>query len=218
MRRSTCYDSGMIKHVWFDMAGTLYHETPEFEAEHNRVRYTTYAEVTGITDMAQAEREYEALQKQYGSNSAVFTSLGKPSDFWQIAFDNVDLSTLLKPDPEITATLEALAGKLPISLFTNLKRTKIEPVLRLLDIDPALFTHSISGDDLVHRKPHPEGYCKVVELSGLPANQLLYVGDKVDKDVLPAKAEGIQTCLLWQNSPEATYSALRFKDLLEIIG
>jgi len=37
----------MISHVWFDMGGTLYRETPEFHVVHDELRYKTYA---GIVD------------------------------------------------------------------------------------------------------------------------------------------------------------------------
>lgn len=63
-------------------------------------------------------------------------------------------------------------------------------------------------------KPKPDlaGFRKMVELSGADAGDVLYVGDKVNKDVLPAKQVGMQTCLLWAESPEADFCARTFPE------
>jgi FMN phosphatase YigB (HAD superfamily) len=42
-------------------------------------------------------------------------------------------------------------------------------------------------------KPDPGFFAHVVEEAGAPAGEILYVGDRVDKDVLPALAAGLRT-------------------------
>lgn len=206
----------MIRHIWFDMAGTLYRETPAFDAVHDKLRYETYAAITG-TPIDKAKEKYDQLYAQYGSNSAVFRALGKPSDFWQQTFDSMDLASLIKPDPDITETITMLSKSVPISLFGNFKQVKIEEVLKLLSIDKVLFTHILSGDDVTHRKPDLEGFHKMVELSNLPPGDLLYAGDRIDVDIKPAKAVGMQTALVWQVSSEADHSFENFTDLLTLV-
>ena len=66
------------------------------------------------------------------------------------------------------------------------------------------------------RKPALDGFHAMVERSRLSAGQLLYVGDRIDADIKPAKQVGIQTCLVWSESPEADYSFKHFEDLLTI--
>jgi len=41
------------------------------------------------------------------------------------------------------------------------------------------------------RKPAPEFFARVVELAGVPAEKIAYVGDRVDNDVAPAIAYGM---------------------------
>ncbi len=207
----------MIKHIWLDVGGTLYRETPEFDAVHDVLRYKTYAEIVGEHDLAKATSLYNALYKEHGSNSAVFSSLGKPSDFWQQVFDDIDLTGLIAPDPTEQAALKELSQLVPVSLFSNFKPEKIAQVLRLLDIPRSYFTHILSGDDITKRKPDLEGFEKMQELSALPANQMLYVGDRAKVDVLPAKKVGMQTCLLWSQSSEADYSATDYREFLSVI-
>ena len=42
-------------------------------------------------------------------------------------------------------------------------------------------------------KPDPGFFARVLEETGAPAEEVLYVGDRVDNDVLPARAAGLQT-------------------------
>jgi len=70
----------MIKHVWFDLEGTLTTRSDEFNEAHNQLRYETYSEVVGKPLTKELKQEFEKLYAQYGSNSAVFRSLECASD------------------------------------------------------------------------------------------------------------------------------------------
>jgi HAD superfamily hydrolase (TIGR01549 family) len=75
-------------------------------------------------------------------------------------------------------------------------------------------------------KPAPEFFQRILELSGTTAAETLYVGDRVDNDVVPAHTFGMKTALLergpWGRSqaswPEADRADLRVKALTEIAG
>lgn len=207
----------MLQHLWFDMAGTLYKETPEFQTAHDQLRYATYAKLVGQNDLTKAKEEYDELYAQYGSNSAVFRSLGQPSDFWMRVFEEMDVTTLLRPDPIISETLVSLKELLPISIFTNFKREKVVALLEYLQIPASLFTHILTGDDVPERKPDPAGFHKMIELSQVPAEQIMYVGDRIDVDIKPAKQLGMKTCLIYDNSSEADYCIDDFAKLKEIV-
>lgn len=207
----------MIKHIWFDMAGTLYFENERFVLEHDALRFRKYAEITHKPNDDTTAREYMELYNKLGSNSAVFRSFGEASDYWQQAFEDMDLSSLLSPDQNVIDTLKKLKAIVPISLFTNFKTQKIKKTLNLLDIPEDYFTHILSGDDISERKPNPEGFHKMIELSHLPAESILYVGDRIDVDIKPAKAVGMKACLLWEKSDEADYFAASFSDIPQAI-
>lgn len=208
----------MIQHVWFDFGGTLFRETPEFSVVHDKHRVVVYAKLVNEQNLDKAKKDYDELYKRYGSNSAAFRSLGVKSDYWMKEFEKLDLSDLIKPNPEIINTLSAIKKKVPISIFTNLRPAKIRDTLEHLQIPFEYFTHIISGDDVAERKPHLEGFNKMVSLSKLPADKLMFIGDRIDVDIKPAKQVGMATCLVWSSSAEADYSAPHFKDLKEIIN
>ncbi|MBI2009189.1 HAD family hydrolase [Candidatus Saccharibacteria bacterium] len=207
----------MIEHIWFDFGGTLYKETSKFNSIHDKHRYAIYAGLTNQPDLRIAKRNYDKLYKKYGSNSATFRSLGVPSDYWMKEFEKLDLADLLKPNSEIINTLRVIKERVPISLFTNIRPAKIEDMLGKLEIPVDYFTHMLSGDDVKERKPHLEGFHKMVSLSELPADKIMYVGDRIDVDIKPAKQVGMVTCLVWSTSSVADYSAPSFGDLWEIV-
>ncbi|HEX3095528.1 MAG TPA: HAD family hydrolase [Patescibacteria group bacterium] len=206
-----------IKHIWFDVAGTLYEESENFQAVHDNLRYETFSKAVNKPITDDLKLEYENLYKKHGSNSAVFSSLGLPSDYWQRAFGNMNLSEILKPNLKVNETLRKLGEIIPISLFTNFKKHKIEKILDILSIDQSWFTHIINGDQVKERKPALDGFHLMVEKSQLPAENILYVGDRVDVDIKPAKQVGMKTCLVYSESPEADYSFQNFEDILSIV-
>ena len=207
----------MFKHVWFDFAGTLYRETPLFNEAHDKLRYSTYAKIVGEQDMSKAEEEYKTLYKQYGTNAAVFRSLGKSSSFWQDTFDELNIEKLLQPDPIVAETVEQISQQLPVSIFSNFKKDQILSFLKHLEIPATYFTHILDGDAITVRKPDLEGFRKMVELSGVPADQILYIGDRVVADIKPAKQVGMNTCLIYNESSEADYCVQSFGELEGIV-
>lgn len=205
-----------IKHVWFDMAGTLTVNTDEFDKVHNALRYQTYASVVGREVDDTLIDEYEVLYKKYGSNSAVFASLGKPSDFWMQYFDQIDQTRYYEPIPDIYETLDKLRHIVPISLFTNARLENIQKTLAVVNVDASWFTHILSGDDVQSRKPALDGFHLMVEKSRLPAESILYVGDRIDVDIKPAHAIGMLTYLVYAKSDEADFSSEDFSDVLRL--
>ena len=65
-------------------------------------------------------------------------------------------------------------------------------------------------------KPDPEGFYKIIELTGLPSVEVIYIGDNVYKDLRPAKTAGLTTGLVWSESLEADYSFKNFDDILKV--
>jgi FMN phosphatase YigB (HAD superfamily) len=205
-----------IKHVWFDFAGTLFKETPEYKMLHDELRYKTYANVTGIDDLEAAKRGFLSAYQQTGSNTGVFRALGKPADFWSKALDDMDFASVLRPDGEVIRALARIKEIMPISLFTNFIRSRVVELLGCLQIPPADFTTILTGDQLSERKPAPAGFRMIIKESGVPPSQILYVGDRVAVDITPAKNAGMKTCLVYDESAEADYCVQNFGEILNI--
>ncbi len=53
-----------------------------------------------------------------------------------------------------------------------------------------------TSDEWGVEKPEPAFFDKVVELAGVPASRVAYVGDRLDNDVLPAADAGMLPILV----------------------
>ncbi|MBS3107252.1 HAD family hydrolase [Candidatus Woesearchaeota archaeon] len=206
----------MIRHIWFDVEGTLTPRKPDFDAAYDAFRYRVYAEVTGRPVSDGLKREFDRLYERHATTSAVFTSLGKPSGFWQEHYETLDLSGLYDRDERVPATLEWLRRTVPISCFTNLSQRGIDSSLAFIGARREWFTYVLSGDDVPERKPAVAGFHEMVRRSELPPEEMMYVGDRVNVDILPAKAVGMQTCLVWGASKEATHHFDSIEGLLTL--
>lgn len=73
-------------------------------------------------------------------------------------------------------------------------------------------------------KPNPEFFVRLISEAGVPAESILYVGDRLDNDVLPARAAGIRTVFVRRGpwgylhalKDEASLADLRVDSLQEL--
>lgn len=202
-----------VKHVWFDFSETIAFLNKD---RHDKLRYETYSKVIGIPVNEELISEYENLYKKFdNSNAAIFRSLGQSSNFWSEQVNSVEPSKLyILADEKIPEVLEKIKEIVPISLFSNIQLGKI---LASLDINPDWFTYVISAGMVKEPKPALDGFYKMVELSEVPAQEILYIGDDVGKDVRPAKKVGVQAGLMWKQSDEADYSFENYSEILQIL-
>jgi len=102
-------------------------------------------------------------------------------------FDESDLY------PDVRPTLASLtAAGLPIFLAGN---QPAEARIALLEMDLGV-AHIANSAELGAEKPAAEFFAALIDLIGLPPSQILYVGDRLDNDVLPARAADLRTVLL----------------------
>ena len=200
-----------IKHIWFDFSETISRSNNE---AHAKLRYETYAGIVGKPVTPLLIAEFDDLLKRLGSHSAVFVSLGKTSDFWSSCISSHAGELLTLADSDSPAVFEKLHALLPISIFSNVHANRLLPAL---GVNPAWFTHFLGPDEVKKPKPALEGFEMLIGMSKLPAENILYVGDHIEKELLPARSLGMQTGLMWGNSPEVTYSFSKFRDILAIL-
>jgi HAD superfamily hydrolase (TIGR01662 family) len=96
-----------------------------------------------------------------------------------------------------------------------------EASLRAVGV-PADFIASSSGWGV--EKPSPAFFERVVQTAGCPAAEIAYVGDRLDNDVLPAKAAGMTAVFIRRGPwgivhagwPEAALADARLESLSEL--
>ena len=108
----------------------------------------------------------------------------------------------------------ALAANQPLSMMTGLRESGIESDL------------VACSEQWGVEKPAPEFFRRLIAAAGLTPERIAYVGDRIDNDVLPAKAAGMAAIFLrrgpWgviQSSwADAAKADLKIESLTELPG
>jgi pyrophosphatase PpaX len=83
-----------------------------------------------------------------------------------------------------------------LAVFTGKGRRTAQITLEELSMAP-LFEHVVSGNDVKHFKPHPEGILQVLETFNVPPSETMMVGDSMS-DLTAARGAGVGfAAVLW---------------------
>ena len=172
-----------MRAVVFDVGETLINEARLWQgwARYLGISYETFAAALddAIADGAHHRTVFERLRPGLDIEAArrERVAAGETKDF-----DQRDLY------PDALPCLKDLRGRgLRVGIAGNQPVTA-EAALRQLDFE-ADFVASSAGWGVA--KPSPDFFTKVVEAAGMPAEHIAYVGDRLDNDVLPARAAGM---------------------------
>lgn len=199
-----------IKHIWFDFSDTIGRINRNIS---NKILYELYAGAVGKEVNDELKKECAAAFEKHKSNSAIFTSLGFPAGYLADAMNVVPPNELYSlTDPEIPEVIQKLQNVFPVSIFSN---NRMDSILPALGVNLNWFTHILGPRDVKKPKPDLEGFRKMVEVSQVLPGEILYIGDDVHKDLMPAMEVGITTGLLWKESEHADYCFTSFRAILE---
>lgn len=120
---------------------------------------------------------------------------------------------------EARPVLQALAARYPLVLVSNFYGN-VDAVLR--DFDLRRYFQGIIESAVVGvRKPDPRIFTLGVVALGLPADQVLVVGDSLRKDILPARAAGCRTAWIkgrgWTADEDAATDPAQIASLADIL-
>jgi HAD superfamily hydrolase (TIGR01549 family) len=210
----------MIRAVTFDVGETLVDETREYGtwADWLGVPRHTFASVFGsVIESGKDYREtFQVFRPGFDltMEREARTAAGQPE--W---FGEDDLY------PDVRSTLSDLrAAGVWVGIAGN-QTARAGDLLRALDL-PA--DSIATSDDWGVEKPNPLFFEKVVQVSPIDEpSEVVYVGDRIDNDLRPAKMVGLKTVFIqrgpwgWisRNSPELDQVAdWRVTSLREILG
>lgn len=191
--------------VVFDVGETLVDETR---------RWTALAEDVGVTPFA-LMGVLGALIERGEDHRALWSMLGVPAPLAAPAIEMGDLY----PDAIECVTTARAAGLL-VGIAGN-QPAGAHAQLASLGFDPDLVASSALWGVA---KPSPAFFARVAQACACPPEVILYVGDRLDNDVLPARAARMRTALIrrgpWgflhARRAEAELADLRIDDLREL--
>lgn len=197
-----------IKHVCFDCDGTLYFSTPELIKGINDLITKQLSEKLKIPQTDVME-DYFKRVKRYKTKTAAITSYGLSGEQAREVINKIDISSFVNFDPDLVEMIKNLRKKeLSLSIFTNNKMSTLENIIKKIGLSADDFNFLVTPEQ-VPPKPSIEGYLYVVKKSELPASQLLFVGDRLEADIEPAREVGMHTVQVRCDEKSVDYDSKR---------
>jgi beta-phosphoglucomutase len=116
------------------------------------------------------------------------------------------------PD-EARAAVRYAAERVPVAVVSGATRAEIEPVLAAAGLAGSV-TAIVPADDVVHGKPHPEGYLRALELLGVGDALVL---EDTEAGVASATAAGLRVVgILGTVAPERLAAAEELVEAIDV--
>lgn len=199
-----------IKAIGWDVDGTLYKPgTVPLNLIYD-LQLKAIVDTTG-SDPQKAKSEFERMYNQLHSRTAALNALGvRGEDFFVKVWDEFPFGEYVKKDLQLVAMFQELTGFTHFIISNSNREDQIETKLKLLGLNPALFAFMISTVELGAVKPDARPFLAALERLG-PEFQahpetVLYIGDRLETDVLGAHRVGMKAGLVWATSEAADVS------------
>ncbi len=173
----------------FDFNGTLSDDEP--------LLYRIYAEMFEANGRPLTQREYVDDLAGHSEEEIIGAWLGRERpDLAELVAERIaryreafaDGSTVY---PEVREAVRYAAERVPVAIVSGAAREEIVPVVEAAGLAP-LVAALVAADDVIHGKPSPEGYLRLLELlgGGIRADEVLVFED-TEVGVAAAKAAGM---------------------------
>lgn len=181
-----------IKHVCFDCDGTLYEDTSGIVQATREVILEYLSKKLEIpqTDLMQ---EFLNRVKKYKTKTKAITSYGFSEEDARDIINRIDIASFVQHDSKLVEMLSGLkTDKISISIFTNNKKQTLDKILEKLGLSELGFNFTVTAEN-VPPKPSIEGYLYVIKQSKVLPFETLFVGDRLEADIEPAREAGMHT-------------------------
>lgn len=115
--------------------------------------------------------------------------------------------------PGVDTFFAQLPPDLPIGLLSNGRTTFQRAVCDAIGLSPSFTQIGISEQEGV-RKPDPIFFLRLTDRLGVRPDEVLYVGDNYDHDILPARALGMQA--IWKRTGDVPLTDTQFSDWCQL--
>jgi len=184
-----------VECILFDLDGTLYY-SPDYNARVE-AEMTVIVAQTLKTDISKAELRLGEERKKQGTLTGALRVLGvNRSLFFEALAEKIEPLTYLTQDPSVISTVSGLKKRgFKLGLVTNNGRRMVEKILRAIGLEASQFEVIVTSDDS-EPKPSSQPFLFALDKLKCTPDETVYVGDRVQAELLPAKELGIKTVLL----------------------
>lgn len=200
--------------VFWDLDGTLYPNSPSLKEKIRELLYDFVAKHLQMP-REQAIQEYETVLNRLKSNTMTLEYFGLQGEqtFFNV-WDHITLSEYLRPDPELNMLFHETTHLHHGILSNSNSLATVEEKLRCVGLDSTLFQPIHTSFTVGAIKPDPAAFMAIIESVPHEKEHILYVGDRVDVDIVGAQKVGLRACLVYGMSEQADLSVDRPHDLL----
>ncbi|MFI9554486.1 HAD family hydrolase [Nonomuraea endophytica] len=181
----------MIKALVFDVGETLIDETRIWSRWADRLgvtRLTFMGVLGGVAALDRSHRDaFQIVRPGLDVDAEIAAWRRDDPDGLRNNFDADDLY------PDVRPAFQALRAAGYQVVIAGNQPVEAYDALVAMDL-PADSIHTSDGWGVA--KPAPEFFAKVASVAGREPAEILYVGDRLDNDVRPARAAGMRTALL----------------------
>ncbi|MEU7828553.1 HAD family hydrolase [Nonomuraea sp. NPDC049129] len=181
----------MIKAVVFDVGETLIDETRIWSRWADRLGVSSFVLMGALGGMAALDRSHsEAFQLVRPGLDIEAEMAAWERDEPHSLRNHFDADDLY---PDVREAFKALREAGYQVIVAGNQPARAYDALVAMDL-PVDSVHTSEGWGV--SKPAPEFFAKVAAIAGREPAEILYVGDRLDNDVLPASRAGMRTALL----------------------
>lgn len=204
----------MIKHILFDMDGTLLPmDQEEFTKEYMNILGKTfsalgyeaeklcstvwksfYVMVKNNTDKTNEQVFFEQFSKVYGEETEIMRPLF--DSFYKNEFQKVSEVCGKNADAvRAVRTFKEMGLDVIVATLPAFPQEAIYSRIRWVGLSPDEFSYITTYENSSRCKPNPEYYTEIVKKLGLIPDECLMVGNNVDEDMI-ASVAGMNTFLI----------------------
>jgi HAD superfamily hydrolase (TIGR01549 family) len=181
----------VVRAVVFDVGETLIDETRIWSRWADRLgvtRFTMLGVLGGMAALGQSfDEAFQIVRPGFDLEAEQESWRREDPDGLRVNFDADDLY------PDVRPGLTALRGLGYELIIAGNQPPQAYDALAAMRL-PVDAVHTSDGWGVA--KPDPGFFAKVVAVSGREPGEILYVGDRLDNDVLPARTAGMRTALI----------------------
>lgn len=206
-----------IKALVWDIDGTLYKDIAELKKLLKEDTLQMIQQYKKVNREEAAKIFKEGYQKLSSSTKVLLLKLGfswkevkaRSRRFYEYK------TQFLKKDPQLVAMFGKLKRFRHLIASNNTLETS-KKIIKLLGLKPQIF-EKFFGITPEIIKPDPVFFQRILDYTGLPANQHIFIGDREKTEIIPARKIGMKTCFVWGKSEISDVSLSTVYDILYII-
>lgn len=200
----------MLQLILFDLDGTLLDTAPDLGLALNMQR-----ERHGLPPLPQSTIRPYASHGSKGLLSIGFGLTPQHVNFADMREEYLNIyDQVMTQSPVLFDGMQVLLTELDNrglrwGIVTNKPRRFTEPILKKIGLQHRAAC-VVCGDDMLRAKPYPDTLLKACELTGVPAEACIYVGD-AERDIQAGKAAGMRTVISMYGYIDSTDQPLEWE-------